>query len=199
MCGRYAFTPDFDFYNHYQTKNKLPSLESFTSARPGQFLPVVYRDKDNIINVMRWGLIPHWAKNLDFGAKLFNARSETILEKPSFRGSFNSCRCLVPASGFYEAKKYFRLKNNSVFSLAGIYSLWESETGDYLPTFSIITTTANEIVKPVHDRMPVIISRQSESIWLDPNSSLTQLLKLFKPYDPSLVLASWLRVSFGYT
>jgi putative SOS response-associated peptidase YedK len=190
MCGRYAFNPDTNFYSRYPTKNKLPPLESFDSCRPGDFLPVIYQDHDLIIDVMRWGLIPQWAKNLDFGATLFNARSETLSQKPSFSGSFVSCRCLVPCSGFYEARQFFNLKDQSVFSLAGLYSLWESPSGDYLPTFTIITTEANDIIKPVHDRMPVILSSKNESIWLDPQSTTSQLQPLFRPFSSDSFILS---------
>jgi len=183
MCGSYSLIPGSKFYSRFSLSNKLPNLPSFSNSRPGQFLPIIYRDNKNIIDVMRWGLIPQWAKNLDFGAKLFNARSETILEKPSFRGSFNSCRCLVPASGFFENRRLFQFKDKSLFSLAGLYSKWESPDGSFLPTFTIITTSPNSLIKPYHDRMPVILDKSSEDLWLNPTTSSKDLFSLFKPYN----------------
>lgn len=188
MCGIFTFNPTSDFYDRYSLSNRLPSLQPVPRATPGQFLPVIYRDKVNIVDVMRWGLIPQWAKNTDFGSKLFNARSETILEKPSFRGSFNSCRCLVPVSGFYEARRLFKIKDTQMFSLAGLYSLWESGNGNFMPTFTIITTAANHLVSPVHDRMPVILNRGDETDWLDPTTPSSRLLPLFKPYPSDKLL-----------
>ena len=188
MCGRYSFIPTSNFYDRFDITNRLPSLPSVFSATPGQFLPVIYRDSTNLIDVMSWGLIPPWAKNLDFGSTLFNARSETIAQKPSFSGSFNSCRCLVPVSGFYEAGKFYTLPDEPVFSLAGIYSRWESSNGDYLPTFCIVTTAANSFISQFHDRMPVILSPQDEDNWLDPCSPSSCLLPLFKPYAKGQLL-----------
>lgn len=188
MCGIFTFNPTSTFYDRYSLSNKLPSLKPVPRATPGQFLPVIYRDQTNIIDVMRWGLIPQWAKNTDFGSKLFNARSETILEKPSFRGSFNSCRCLVPVSGFFENRRYLTLADNPVFSLAGLYSVWESPDGSILPTFTIITTQANELISPYHDRMPVILDRGDEVDWLDPTTPSSHLVSFFKPFSAARLL-----------
>lgn len=144
--------------------------------------------------LMRWGLIPSWAKDPKIGYKMINARSESILEKPSFKKPFLSQRCLIPASGFYEwqhldNKKipyYFKLKDQDLFAFAGLYDEWKDPEGYPLKTFTIITTEPNEVVAPIHNRMPVILPEKSEDIWLDHTISDPQkLLSLLTPYKNS--------------
>lgn len=150
MASSYSLFPDSDFYSRFQIQNRLPELLSVPKAVPGSFMPVIYYDKGRVIDIMRWGFTPQWAKDLSFGAKNFHAPSETILESTVFRGSFNSCRCLVPASAIHyylntslQKENYsLTLKGESVFSLAGLYSLWESPDGSYLPTFAVMTVPA---------------------------------------------------------
>ncbi len=125
----------------------------------------------------KWGLIPSWAKDDSIGSKLINARAETLREKPSFRDAFRSRRCIIPASGFYEWQKtstgpkqpfYFYLKEKEVFGFAGLWEEWlDKQTGEMTETCTIITTEANEVLKPVHDRMPVILKNSDYDFWLD--------------------------------
>ena len=124
---------------------------------------------------MRWGLIPHWAKDPKIGARMINARAETVAEKPAFRDALRRRRCLVLADGFYEwqrtgaAKRPMRivLRTGKPFAFAGLLSMWRDPDGNRIPSCAIITTTANELPRPIHDRMPVILPRELEEFWLD--------------------------------
>lgn len=145
------------------------------------------------ISSFRWGLIPSWAKDDSIGSKLINARAETLREKPSFREAFRSRRCIVPASGFYEWQKtskglkqpfYFYLKEKEVFGFAGLWEEWlDKGTGELTETCTIITTEANEVLKPVHDRMPVILKNSDYDFWLDKKvKDTSKLQNLLVPF-----------------
>ena len=161
---------------------------------PMQIVPVV-RDaaSDRQISTFKWGLVPSWSKNAEIGNRMINARAETITEKPSFREAFRNRRCIIPASGFYEWQKtekgakqpfYFYLKEREVFGFAGLWEEWiDKESGELLETCTIITTEANEVLKPVHDRMPVILKPEDYDQWLDLKEKNTdKLQKLLVPY-----------------
>lgn len=148
----------------------------------------------------KWGLIPHWAKDDSIGSKLINARAETLTEKPSFREAFRSRRCIIPASGFFEWQKqakgakqpfYFYLKDKEVFGFAGLWEEWlDKQTGELTETCTIITTEANEVLKPIHDRMPVILKSNDYDFWLDQKVKDTDKLQdLLAPY-PSAKMES---------
>jgi len=139
---------------------------------------------------MRWGLIPSWAKDPSIGNKMINARCETLAEKPSFRNAFQKRRCLILADGFYEWQQipngrsvpyYFTLKDHSPFVFAGLWESWNSPTGQPLQTCTIITCPPNELVAPIHDRMPVILNRQAADNWIGQTSS-PQLQALLSAY-----------------
>ena len=133
-------------------------------------------DDPKKMHFYKWGLIPHWAKDPKIGNSLINARSETLQQKPAFRGSLHKGRCLVLADGFYEWKSTagkkipyrVELNNKKPFAMAGLYSKWKDQTGQEIDTFTIITTNANEIVRTIHDRMPVIFTPEEERKWIDP-------------------------------
>ncbi len=138
---------------------------------------------------LRWGLVPAWAKESDIGSRLINARSETVTEKPSCRDAFKRRRCLIPSSGFYEWARtegrkqpyYFRMKSDAPFFFAGLWERWEGAGGKALETCTILTTQANDLLAPVHDRMPVILNPDAYELWLDPavreSNDLTALLR----------------------
>jgi putative SOS response-associated peptidase YedK len=146
------------------------------------------------MSIQRWGLVPHWAKDIKIGYKMINARSETILEKPSFRTAFKKRRCLIPADGFYEWKKegadnkakqpfHFGMKDDSLFAFAGIWEQWKSPEGTVLETCAILTTTPNELVADVHDRMPVILPPTQYELWLSAEPErVAQLQNLLVPF-----------------
>ena len=126
---------------------------------------------------MRWGLIPHWAKNASIGNRMINARAETVAEKPAFRDALRRRRCLVLADGFYEsqraggAKRPMRIvmQSGEPFAFAGLRPVWKDSDGNRIPSCAIITTVANDLLAPIHDRMPVILPRDMEEFWLDPS------------------------------
>jgi putative SOS response-associated peptidase YedK len=141
---------------------------------------------------MRWGLIPFWAKDAKAGYKMINARAETIAEKPAFRESVLSRRCLIPADGFYEWSKKqrgkspfcFTLTDDSVFAFAGIWDRWKNPERELVETCSIITTSANALLSDIHDRMPVILKGEDHERWLDPGfKQVDDILDLLKPYQ----------------
>jgi len=191
MCGRYGFYPGKKFYQRYNIEEMLDRLESVYNVAPGRSMPVVVRNSPNKAVLMRWGLIPHWAKDPKIGFKLINARAETLTEKPAYRSLLSSKRCLVPASGFYEWQKtgegsipfYFRRKDDGLLSFAGLYDSWTDAGGKELLSYTIITTEANDVVKPVHERMPVVLSQKDENTWLDPEiRDSSAVVPLLRPY-----------------
>lgn len=199
MCGRYTLKVDNGIYDRFSLDSSLKSLKNETkefNVVPGEFMPVItYGSSHNQLSFMRWGLIPSWAKDDKIGQHLFNARSETILEKPSFKTPFRRHRCLVPANGFYEWKKengksfpyFFTLKNTSLFSFAGIFDSWMDPNGSEYESYTIITTAPNALVKNVHHRMPVILKKEDETKWLSPSSFPDKLTSLLQPYSSSLM------------
>jgi putative SOS response-associated peptidase YedK len=196
MCGRFTFVPTQNLKARFNLKNDLVNLQANYNVSPGQFLPIIINQDGNLVILMRWGLIPSWSRNLSRQFNLINARAESVTTKPSFRKAFQSQHCLVPASGFFEWKKeaktkkpyYFQLQDESLFSFAGIWSNSLNADGSEIQTFSIITTEANDIVKPIHDRMPVILTRKDEDLWLDQNpNNLVRHINLLKPYSSDLM------------
>jgi putative SOS response-associated peptidase YedK len=193
MCGRYTLAKPFkSIVTHFKTKTRQLGFKERFNIAPSQNVPtVVYDGQNRRISVLRWGLIPHWAKDGSMGMKTINARAETISEKPSFRDSFKSKRCLVPADGFIEwarnskekTPKYINLKSNELFGMAGLWAEWNGN-GESIQTFSIVTTEANDLIGKVHHRMPVILNPESYSKWLDPAASSAQLKSLLVPYAP---------------
>ncbi|MFC1722127.1 SOS response-associated peptidase [Patescibacteria group bacterium] len=198
MCGRYIFAEETTrIYKRYNIK-KEPSekqlkLDPAYNIAPGSLVPVITRNSPNRIEIMKWGLIPHWAKDPRIGYKLINARAESVHIKPSFKSSFNTKRCLIPATGFYEWKKtndskmpyLIQLKSRKVFSFAGLYDIWKDAENKKFRTFTIITTQPNKLMEPIHNRMPVILDKTKEEIWLNNNSALDILLNLLKPFKSS--------------
>ena len=159
---------------------------------PSQMVPVIsYLEKDQkrIVSIMKWGLVPSWAKDPSIGERMINARSETIQEKPSFRSAFQRRRALIPASGFFEWKQegnaktpYFvGLKDMKTFAFAGLWERWVHDT-IFLETFTILTTEANELIRPIHNRMPVIIPDEAYDEWLLPDTDINRILSLLAPY-----------------
>lgn len=150
-------------------------------------------ETERILSQLKWGLVPSWSRNASTSKGLINARAETITEKPSFREAFKNRRCIIPASGFYEWQKkgtgakqpyYFYLNDKEVFGFAGLWEEWlDKQTGELLETCTIITTEANDVLKPVHDRMPVILKAESYDEWLDSKIKDTEMLqKLLIPF-----------------
>jgi putative SOS response-associated peptidase YedK len=192
MCGRYSVIPKPKGNSRVSKLLQNHLQEAHYNAAPSQNLPVVTNKQPDIVQFFSWGLQPFWAKEVKSVKRSINARAETLSEKPSFRNLLKSKRCLVPADGFYEwqvtpqgkVPHRILLKNEELFSFAGLWDEWlDKSTGEVLHTYTIITTEANDIVKPIHDRMPVILSPEAEELWLDEQEAQEDLLSLLKPYQ----------------
>ena len=195
MCGRY--TASWSKEQFEKTFNVQPPLfgESYNIA-PTTQAPIVRKFGDaRETSVAKWGLIPKWVdKPLDFKANMFNARSETILEKASFKRPFKSQRCLVPVSGFYEwrgeagAKQPYHIRlDDEIMGLAGVWDYWEKGDAS-ITSYTIITTEANEQMKDIHHRMPVILPPERFEDWLEPESEPEMLTHFLRPYEGELEL-----------
>jgi putative SOS response-associated peptidase YedK len=175
MCGRFTFQPTEEFYRRFHIANRLDGLVARYNIAPGQMVPVIISQTPNQVVLMRWGLIPHWAKEEKTAYKMINARVETLAQRPAFRGLLTAHRCLVPASGFFEWRAeprdktpyYIYPKSNQFFAFAGLYDVWTRPDGEELYTFTIITKNSDEFMAHLHDRMPVILERELEDAWLD--------------------------------
>ena len=193
MCGRFILISDLSVITEdFDIQEVSASFQPSRNVSPGQhILAVIRRDNKNYLTTFVWGLIPAWAKHPSIGAKLINARAETVNEKPSFKNAFQRRRCLIIADGFYEWKKdgkkkipyYFYLKSGKPFGFAGLYETWLAPEEKTVETCTIITTQANDLVRPIHERMPVIIPKEQENIWLDTNvKDSARLLDILKSY-----------------
>ncbi len=191
MCGRFSLTADEKQINLFfeLSGGNAPYVPRYNGA-PTQLLPVITSEEPRKLQLFRWGLIPKWSKEMP-KTPLINARSETIDQKPSFKAGFREKRCLVPADGFYEwvhsGRKLpyrFTLKDESLFAFAGIWDHWQNSSGQLINSFTIITTDANQIMKPIHDRMPVILRKSDFNFWLQGNDDVN-LKKMLIPYPSS--------------
>ena len=198
MCGRFSNTSKPGAYEkEFKIGKKNPDIFRVRyNIAPSQMIDVVRADEDrHIVDQLKWGLVPAWAKDPNIGSRMINARAETLAEKPSFRNSFKQRRCIIPASGFFEWQKkagggggkqpfYFYVREKDLFGFAGLWEEWlDQESGELLETCTIITTEANEVLKPVHERMPVILKPSDYDLWLDPEENNTERLqKILVPY-----------------
>ena len=196
MCGRYSLIADLgDLAQRFEFDGDWLSLEAAYNIAPTQQALTVRANREGReAAFMRWGLIPSWAKDPSIGNRMINARAETVAEKPAFRSAVRRRRCLVLADGFYEwqrvpgnrAKRPMRivLKTGEPFAFAGLWETWRDPTGERIESCAIITTTANELLSPIHNRMPAILPRESESFWLDASIDDPGLLThVLRPYD----------------
>lgn len=192
MCGRFQLSvKGKQISERFNVEVFAELYKPSYNCAPSQNLPVITNSQSQKISFLKWGLIPFWAKDPKVGFRNINTRSETISEKPSFKNAFGRRRCLIPANGFYEWNKdkipyRIFLKNEELFAMAGIYEKWKNAEGKELDTFSIITTTANEAIKDIHHRMPVILKPEDEKSWLFEEDEKT-LLNLLAPLEKSLI------------
>lgn len=198
MCGRFALkAPASELASRFKLDETVDVVPRYNIA-PGTDIPVIRRSPEGkrVMQLLRWGLVPHWAKDPSIGAKLSNARGETVADKPSYRDAFRRRRCLVPADGFYEWKAdgqqkqayYFSMESGEPFALGGVWETWRASDGNILRTCCLITTEPNEIMTPVHDRMPVIISPENYEQWLTGEPAAAQVL--IKTY-PDQGMQAW--------
>lgn len=203
MCYYVSITPKTGVIESiFKAKFALPDEYKptyVTSAFSYPFLPVISNEEPTVISSFQWGLVPSWVKDSHVAAtirtKTLNARSETIFEKPSFKRSILSKRCLVLVDGFFEWRHenkktypyYIQLRDEKAFALAGIWDSWRNQLdGKYTETFSIVTTKANLLLEKIHNtrnRMPVILDKEDRAVWLDNKTDIDQLKSLFSPYD----------------
>jgi putative SOS response-associated peptidase YedK len=191
MCGRFTMLSAGHEIAEYLNLVEEPAVEPRYNIAPFQTVPVVRTEVDGRRAVpMRWGLVPSWAKDDSIAKHTLNARSETVAEKPAFRAAFRKRRCLIPASGFYEWQTIERKKlpylmrprSSSLFAFAGLWESWRGADEEALETFTILTTPANTVVRPYHERMPVVIDPTDFDFWLTPGPAKgEELLRLFRP------------------
>lgn len=200
MCGRFvcksAMEEIIEAFGIAEVSEELAKA-SYNIA-PSQSVLAIIGNGKRKLGRLQWGLVPSWAKDPEIGHKMINARAETLAEKPSFRDAFKKRRCLVVADGFYEWRRtgtekvpmYIRLKSGRPFAFAGIYETWYSPEGNKLSTCAIITTGPNDLMKPIHDRMPVIIPESEYDKWLDRKITETEVLRpLLVPYPAEEMVA----------
>jgi len=196
MCGRFSLTTDEAILNErFRLAGGIEPYVARYNCAPTQNLAVITAEEPRRLHYFRWGLIPFWAKDEKIGNRLINARAEGIEEKPSFRHAFRQRRCLVPSDGFYEWKNEngktpyrIMLRTKQPFAMAGIWETWKQPGGKAIFSFSIITTVANQLMKSIHERMPVILPQEMEDAWLR-NDNIKELLEMLKPYPSDLMHA----------
>ncbi len=182
MCGRFTFQPTEAVYERFQLSSRLDSLVPRYNIAPGQMVPVIIANSPRRVVLMRWGLIPHWAKDEKTAYKMINARVETLTQRPAFRGLLSHNRALVPACGYYEwqgegrdkTPYYIHPQDLQYIAFAGLYDVWQRPDGEDLYTFTIITTDADPFMARLHNRMPVILARELEDARLDPELTKAQ-------------------------
>lgn len=201
MCGRFGLSTPAKVLRDYFDLAEEPSLFPRFNIAPTQPVAVVTQpagEAHRVLTTMRWGLIPSWAKDQSIGSRMINARAESVAEKPAYRSPLKRRRCLVPADGFYEWQKhgtrkqpvFFRMRDGAPFAFAGLWDRWKSPDGEAVDSFTILTTSANEIVKPAHDRMPVILAPDNFNAWLDPAlHDEHAVVPLLVPFSPDLMTA----------
>lgn len=199
MCSRYSLsTPAETLAEHFRLE-RIPPLTPRHNIAPSQQVPIVRlpltesrpQMSGREMTLVRWGLIPAWAKDPAIGNRMINARAETVAEKPAFREAFARRRCLVPADGYYEWQRVgrgkqpccIRMRDGRPFAFAGLWEQWTRPDGKVVETCAILTTEPNETLRPIHDRMPVILDPDNYDLWLDPGvRSEEKLRPLLGPY-----------------
>jgi putative SOS response-associated peptidase YedK len=200
MCGRFTATFEFsDIRVRWNLDRDLPSFVPRFNIAPEtspNILVIVRHNGGNECRLMHWGLIPHWAADPSIGNRTINARAETLTELPSFKSLVTRCRCIIPADGFYEWRKegkrkvpmWVYLKDRKPFAFAGLWDVWRKPDGKKVESFTIITTEPNELVRPIHNRMPVILQPEDEEQWLDASRTpFAKAKSLLKPYPEELM------------
>jgi putative SOS response-associated peptidase YedK len=198
MCERYSLGKSKDQLEERFQAEMLTDFKPRFNIAPSQLVPVITSESPRGFSYFYWGVTPEFGHNRPVAQKLINAKAESIHEKLSARSSFQKRRCLIPADGFFEWKKLgkktripyrFTLREEALFAFAGIWEEYETVNGDSQHTFIILTTTANEVVEDVHDRMPLILSQEQEKKWLDPYTSESELFSIFQPLSADFMMS----------
>jgi len=200
MCGRFTLlTPSETLAEQFELPD-MPALPPHYNIAPSQSVAAVRQlpdDGGRELVWLRWGLVPFWAKELDIGARMINARSETVAQKPAFRAAFRQRRCLVLADGFYEWQKqagskqpfFIRLADGRPFAFAGLWEHWDGPEGA-VESCTILTTEPNDLIRPLHNRMPIILPPTDYALWLDRSvQEPRQLQPLLRPYPAQDMMA----------
>lgn len=190
MCGRFSLMAVGEVLKDWFDLESVPELRPNYNAAPMQILPIITNKDPNHLTMAQWNLVPHWNKDSKSQYTMINAKVETLMEKPSYKVPFQRQRCLIPADGFYEWKKQgdnkqpFRitLKDNGLFAFAGIYDTFKDSEGKEVYSFSIITLPPNELVGTIHDRMPAILKREHEKLWINDTPVEKLIEVVLKPY-----------------
>jgi putative SOS response-associated peptidase YedK len=188
VCGRYVLTSDVAAIQQKFNLTDVPAqLEPRYNIAPTQPVPVITNQARDTLDFHRWGLIPSWSKDMSIGSRMINARSETAHEKPAFRAAFKRRRCLIPANGFYEwtqtddsknkTPMFVHMKGQALFAFAGLWEVWYSTEGDEVRSCTILTSTPNDLVKPLHHRMAVVLREDDYDTWLSPDELGPDVLK----------------------
>ncbi|AWX56689.1 SOS response-associated peptidase [Brevibacillus brevis] len=196
MCGRFTLVTNLEKWKERFQIEVIPfDAKPRYNIAPGQFIPAIIADRgERRMGQLRWGLVPSWAADEKSSYKMINARCETLNEKPAFKQLFARKRCILPADSFYEwmnaitGKQPMRImmKTGEPFAFAGLYDTWMNQEGEKVHTCTIVTTKANELIENIHERMPVILKKEDEDLWLDREKyDRLQLQSLFTPYDSS--------------
>lgn len=191
MCKLYTLNPGPEFHQRFKTHNRLPSFPKNTDVIPGLIEPVItHQEGLTLAWVMKWGLIPSWAKERGVGANMFNLKAESVLTKLGFRQAFRNQRCLIPANGFHLSSYFLNVESRPLFSFAGIYDIWtEPVSGHEVYTYAIITVSSNSAVKLISDRMPVVLRQESEQAWLDPRTPAFKLESILRASPETLIIS----------
>ena len=197
MCGRYVIQANKQLLQkRYQLREK-PEIEPHYNIPPGTPVLAIRQATDGAFaSLLHWGLIPRWANDPSIGSKLSNARAETLEEKPAFCDAYRKRRCIIPASGFYEWKRrgnnrqpyFFEPTKEPLFSFAGLWEAWKAHGSDrVIESCTVITTAANATMAPIHHRMPVVLDKPSETLWLSEDSPMNAINGLLAPLPPEAI------------
>ena len=196
MCGRYTQTKSGEAIAQTFGLTSAPVVQPRYNIAPTQPVGAIAQTEDErAYRTFQWGLVPSWSKDPSIGSRMINARAETVAEKPSFRAPFKRRRCLIIADGFYEWQRtgsnrkkqpfYIQMEDQQLFGFAGLWERWQSGDGSDLETCTILTTEPNELMAPIHNRMPVILHPDDYDLWLDPDlQDGRHLQHLLQPYEP---------------
>ncbi len=194
MCGRFSLITSGETIAEQFQLPEVPSLPPRYNIAPTQPVAAVRQSPGNgarELALLRWGLVPFWSKDPNIGARMINARSETVAHKPAFRAAFRQRRCLVLADGFYEWQRreggkqpfYIRLRDERPFAFAGLWEHWQGPDETTIDSCTVLTTEPNDVIRPVHNRMPVILAPEDYDLWLDPHIQEPEMLQpLLRPY-----------------
>lgn len=194
MIDRYSITASTDSIRERFSVDMIQSVQPHYNACPTQLLPIITNTAAQGVSVFYWGTAPEWSKNKSLSEKIINVHREAIQERPALMKAMMKTRCIIPADGFYAWKQAgkktfipfrFVCTNQELFSFAGLWEEYEDTEGNEIQTFTIITVPANPLVESVHGRMPVILDKPKEAIWLSGNSTESELLSVLSPYPAS--------------